>query len=178
MRQPGLLCQARGGWMTWLLALWVGCSSESPAPSPDGPVPPVQPGSPVEGVTPTFQLTGARADAPRSIVVISLDTVRADRMEIYGGPAKVAHIESLASKGVVFEQAISHFPQTCLSHWSMLSGVLPEVHGNVPGNRQSVYQGPTLAELAQKQGLATGAFIGGTARRFCLRHQSRLSTFC
>jgi arylsulfatase A-like enzyme len=43
----------------------------------------------------------------------------------------------------------------------MLSGVLPEVHGNIPGNGGSLYTGPTLAEIAGKSGLATGAFIGG-----------------
>ena len=148
--------------MIWLLALCWGCNSETPSLTPEGDKPPVQTAPSQNGISTTYQLTGPRAESPRSIVVISLDTVRADRMGVYGGPAKVAQIESIATNGVVFNQAISHFPQTCLSHWSMLSGVLPGVHGNVPGNRQSVYQGPTLAELAQQQGLATGAFIGGT----------------
>ena len=43
----------------------------------------------------------------------------------------------------------------------MMTGVLPEVHGNVPGNGGSIYKGPTLAEIAKKRGYATAAVIGG-----------------
>ena len=96
-----------------------------------------------------------------SIVLISLDTVRADSLSIYGGRAQVPNLEKMADRSLVFSQAISHFPETALSHWSMMTGVLPEVHGNVPGNGGSIYQGPTLAEIAKKQGYSTAAVIGG-----------------
>jgi arylsulfatase A-like enzyme len=111
-------------------------------------------------VDPVFSLEGDVAKQ-LSIVLISLDTVRADSLSIYGGRAEVPNLEKLASRSVVFSQAISHFPETALSHWSMMSGVLPEVHGNVPSNGGSIYKGPTLAEIAKKQGYATAAIIGG-----------------
>ena len=112
-------------------------------------------------VTPVFSLEGEVSKEPTSIVLISLDTVRADSLSIYGGRAEVPNLEKLARRSVVFSQAISHFPETALSHWSMMSGVLPEVHGNVPGNGGSIYKGPTMAEIAKKQGYATAAIIGG-----------------
>jgi arylsulfatase len=111
--------------------------------------------------TPTFQLTEPSSGPHPSILVISLDTVRADSLALYGGPAEMPAVEAVAERGVVFDQAITHFPQTCLSHWSMMSGVMPELHGNTPGTRGSLYSGPTLAEIARGQGYATGAFIGG-----------------
>jgi arylsulfatase A-like enzyme len=42
-----------------------------------------------------------------------------------------------------------------------MTGVEPEVHGDVPGTGGSRYRGPTIAEIAKAHGLATGAFIGG-----------------
>lgn len=126
-----------------------------PRPAPGGPLPPGL------KVQPTFELIGAPSEAPRSLVLISLDTVRADRLSVYGGRAEVPTLEALAARGARFEQAVSHFPETGLSHWAMMTGVLPEVHGNVPANRGSRYTGPTLAEVARRSGLSTGAFIGG-----------------
>ena len=111
--------------------------------------------------TPTFDLVGAPEDVLHDVVVISLDTVRADRLAVYGGRAETPNLSALAARGTRFDQAISHFPETALSHWSMLSGVLPVLHGNVPAHGGSLYPGPTLAELAQKQGYHTGAIIGG-----------------
>ena len=85
----------------------------------------------------------------KSIIWISLDTVYAKRMSIYGGPAQVPNLEAFSKNAVVFEQAISHFPETALSHWTMMSSILPEVHGNVPANGGSLYTGPTIADIAK-----------------------------
>ena len=76
--------------------------------------------------------------------------MRADSLSLYGGRAEVPNLEKLARRSIVFSQAISHFPETVLSHWSMMSGVLPEVHGNVPGNGGSIYKGPTMAEMVKR----------------------------
>jgi arylsulfatase A-like enzyme len=110
---------------------------------------------------PDFSWVGEASESPRSIVLLSLDTVRADRLGVYGGRAEVPALSAFGGEGVRFEYAISHFPETALSHWSMMTGVLPEVHGNVPGNGGSLYRGPTLAEIAKEHGYATAAFIGG-----------------
>jgi len=104
--------------------------------------------------------TPARSVGP-SVLWISLDTVRADHMALYGGRARCPELEALAADALVFERAYSHFPETTLSHWSMLTGVLPEVHGNVPAARDSAYTGPTIAEMAGGVGYSTAAFVGG-----------------
>ena len=110
---------------------------------------------------PSIELIGAANEAPLSIVIVSLDTVRADRLSLYGGRAEVSNLSQFAEAGAVFENAISHFPETALSHWALLSGVMPEIHGNVPANSGSIYQGPMIADIVKKQGYSTGAFIGG-----------------
>lgn len=93
------------------------------------------------------------------ILWISMDTVSAEHLALYGGPAKLPALESLG--GRVYDHAFSHFPETAVSHWTMLSGVLPDVHGDVPRHAGSAYTGLTMAELAKQNGYTTGAFIGG-----------------
>src|SRR5262249_28893817 len=70
----------------------------------------------------------ARASAPVSgpIVVISIDTLRADHLPAYGyRKVKTPAIDALAADGVVFERAYSHAPQTLPAHAALLSGQLP-----------------------------------------------------
>ncbi len=112
---------------------------------------------------PTAPKQAASPSSPRvpNVLVLSLDTVSAEHMALYGGPAKMPNLEAVAAAGTTFERAISHFPETALSHWSMMTGVLPAVHGNVPAFGDSRYTGPTLAERLKAAGLRTAAFIGG-----------------
>jgi len=126
-------------------------------PPPGGPGPGAGGGEPFHA-TPTFEL-GESGGEQRNILVVSLDTVRADRLSVYGGRAETPALEALG--GTRYTQAMTHWPETCLSHWAMLSGVAPELHGNTPGNRGSIYTGPTVAEIAQRQGYDTAAIIGG-----------------
>src|SRR5881394_1902105 len=70
----------------------------------------------------------ARASAPVSgpIIVISIDTLRADHLPAYGyRKVKTPAIDALAGDGVVFDRAYSHTPQTLPAHVSLLSGQLP-----------------------------------------------------
>lgn len=67
---------------------------------------------------------------PGPIVIISIDTLRADRLPVYGYAAgRTPAIDALANEGVVFERAYTHSPQTLPAHVSMLSGQLPQQHG-------------------------------------------------
>ena len=155
--------------MIWLLA----CTGAEPTGPPSlAPGPPQaqgqvqgprRPGPQAKGFHAQVEMDLVR-EIPRwgpSIVIISLDTVNAETLALYGGVAQTPNIAKLAERGVLVEQAISHFPETCLSHWSMLSGVLPEVHGNAPLNQGSIYTGPTLVEIAGSAGYRSGAIIGG-----------------
>ena len=70
--------------------------------------------------------------SPRSgpIVVISIDTLRADHVGAYGHrAAKTPVMDGLARQGILFERALSHSPQTLPSHASMFTGRLPFEHG-------------------------------------------------
>jgi len=114
----------------------------------------------------TLTLASGCSPPPRpSVLWISLDTVRADHLALYGGRATTPHLEALAARALVFDQAVSQFPETQVSHWSMLTGTLPGVHGDVAGARDSAYTGPTAAELFAGAGYATAAFIGGVTLR-------------
>jgi arylsulfatase A-like enzyme len=124
--------------MRWILLLMFGCSQ--PVVEPE-----------VVATTPP----------PPNVLIISLDTVSAEHLSVYGGRAKTPNLEAMAQAGTTFDAAISHFPETALSHWSMLTGVLPAVHGNVPAHGDSRYTGPTLAERLKAVGYSTAAFIGG-----------------
>ncbi len=70
----------------------------------------------------------ARASAPVNgpIVLISIDTLRADHLPIYGYThGRAPNIDALAADGIVFERAYSHVPQTLPAHVALLSGRLP-----------------------------------------------------
>src|SRR5919109_1799278 len=92
------------------------------------------------------------------IVLISIDTLRADHLPAYGyTKVRTPAIDALAADGVVFERAYSHAPQTLPAHASLLSGRLPfetGVRDNVgftlkPSER-------LLPQLLRDRGFATG----------------------
>ena len=68
------------------------------------------------------------ADGP--IILISIDTLRADHLPAYGYTrVRTPNIDALAAAGTLFEHAYSHAPQTLPAHTSILSGQLPFEHG-------------------------------------------------
>jgi arylsulfatase A-like enzyme len=143
--------------MKWALFFLTACSTgNSPELPPDpGPRPPAL-RSTVK-IPGELQLTGEKSESPRSILLISWDTVRGDSAGLDQNPG----IRALQDQGRSYTKAMTHFPETGISHWSLLTGVEPEIHGNVPGTGGSRYRGPTLAEIAKHEGYSTAAFIGG-----------------
>jgi arylsulfatase A-like enzyme/Flp pilus assembly protein TadD len=101
------------------------------------------------------------AVARPNILLITLDTTRADRLGCYGyGKAMTPSLDALARHGVVFEQAISSVPLTLPSHATILSGLHPPEHGlRVNGAHRLGDEVPVLQEILRHQGYATGAFI-------------------
>jgi arylsulfatase A-like enzyme len=99
--------------------------------------------------------------AKPNVLVISIDTLRADHLGCYGHSQKTPAIDSLASKGVLFENAISQVPLTLPSHSSIFTGLYPDQHG-VRNNENFVLdqKHTTLAELFRQNGYATGAVVG------------------
>ena len=117
----------------------------------------------------------ARASAPVSgpIVLISIDTLRADHLPVYGyAHGRTPAIDALAADGVVFDRAYSHAPQTLPAHAALLSGRLPfetGVRDNVgfvlkPGER-------LLPQLLRERGFTTG----GVVSAYVLRKETGIS---
>jgi choline-sulfatase len=102
-----------------------------------------------------------RAEA-LSVVLVTLDTLRADRLGCYGfRGVETPHLDALARDGVVFEQATATVPLTLPSHASILTGLLPPRHG-VRDNGGFFLDASrtTLAERFHGAGYATGGFVG------------------
>jgi arylsulfatase A-like enzyme len=116
-----------------------------------------------------------------NVVLISLDTLRADRLNCYGYRARVVspNIDALARDGVLFETHIASAPWTTPSHMSLFTSLVPTSHGVTasfediskvmhatlrPGDYQRLASSKTtLAEVFAREGFATGAFTGGNA---------------
>jgi predicted AlkP superfamily pyrophosphatase or phosphodiesterase len=56
---------------------------------------------------------------PLLVLLVSIDTLRADHLRSYGGPVAAPNIEALAADGVLYRAAFSHSPQTLPSHASL-----------------------------------------------------------
>lgn len=99
--------------------------------------------------------------APPSILLITLDTTRADRLGSYGYQgARTPNLDRLARDGVRFERALSPVPLTLPAHASLMTGRQPFSHG-VRNNGHFVLPDdvPTLASLLAARGYDTAAFV-------------------
>jgi arylsulfatase A-like enzyme/Flp pilus assembly protein TadD len=100
--------------------------------------------------------------ADQNILLVTIDTLRADALSSYGGPARTPNLDRLAGHGARFTFAHSHTVVTLPSHTSILSGLLPYEHGMRDNSGFRVRPGtPTLATRLKARGFATGAFVGG-----------------
>ena len=96
-----------------------------------------------------------------SILLVTIDTLRADRVGCYGNPAaRTPSLDGLARDGVLFDEARSHVPLTAPSHATILTGVLPPRHG-VRGNGPFRLRPdtPVLAEGLRGAGYRTAAVV-------------------
>ena len=96
-----------------------------------------------------------------NVLLITLDTLRADHLPMYGYQnVKTPNLDRLASNSFVFEDAISQAPLTLPSHSSMMTGRLPIGHGVRDNAGFFLDHGETtLAEEMKGLGYATGAFV-------------------
>jgi arylsulfatase A-like enzyme/Tfp pilus assembly protein PilF len=96
-----------------------------------------------------------------NVVLITIDTLRADHVGCYGyKQIKTPNIDGLAAEGARFERAFAVVPVTLPSHTSMLTGTYPMLSGihDFSGNKLSPLQ-PTLASVLKQAGYQTGAVI-------------------
>jgi arylsulfatase A-like enzyme/Flp pilus assembly protein TadD len=103
-----------------------------------------------------------RVPPPSRVILISVDTLRADRLGCYGYDGiETPHIDRLAQDAVVFENAITTTPLTLPAHASMLTGSGPLRHGLIDNFGYALDEDEiTLAEILREQGYATGGFVG------------------
>ena len=151
-----------------LLAIGLGCG-EDPGPEPvragrPQPTPHVEvPAVPRAIVHPA----PVRAERPFNLVLISIDTLRADHLSAYGYARPTSpRIDALAADGTLFEQAYSHSPKTVPSHMTLVTSLPPEVHrvlnraGREIDSKLST-EIPTLPEILEAGGYRSAAFTAG-----------------
>ena len=121
--------------LAWIAA--AGCGA------PDHPAPPARP----------------------DLVLITIDTLRADHLGSYGHPLEVSpHIDRLAAEGVRFAEATAQWPTTWPSLASLLTGTYPGRNGVVwEPKRPLDWSQRTLAELLKAAGYRTGAVVSNTS---------------
>ena len=109
----------------------------------------------------------------RNVLLVTIDTLRADALGSYGGRASTPTLDRLAAHGARFAFAHAHAVVTLVSHASVLTGRYPYEHGvrDNTGYRLAPNE-PTAATLLKAQGFTTGAFVGG----FPLDHRFGLTS--
>lgn len=99
--------------------------------------------------------------ADQNVLLLTIDTLRADALGSYGGRAATPNLDRLAGRGVRFDFAHAHAVMTLPSHASILTGQYPFQHGIRDNSGFRLAAGTaTLATRLRAQGFATGAFVG------------------
>jgi len=143
-----LVVFARAGLVLGLSAVALGCS-----------------GRPESAPSSALPTAGVFPNAP--VVLVSIDTLRADHLPMYGySDVDTPHLAALAGEGLVFERAYSSSPLTLPSHLSLLTGRLPAEHG-VRSNLGFSWHpdGGSLPEVLHRAGYATGAAVSAYVLR-------------
>ena len=99
---------------------------------------------------------------PPNVLVVTLDTLRADHVGAYGyGAAKTPVIDGLAARGARFAHATTTTPLTLAAHTSLFTGTFPGYHGVRDNTGFHVDDGlTTMAEVFAAKGYRTGGFVG------------------
>ena len=101
-----------------------------------------------------------RLDPRPNILLISLDTTRADHLSVYGYGRKTSpSLEALAGEGILFETAYAPSATTGPSHASLFTSVSPISHGVTKNGRELDASWATLAEVLAQEGYETGAVV-------------------
>jgi arylsulfatase A-like enzyme len=105
--------------------------------------------------------TGSAPDLQvERIVLVTLDTLRADHLACYGYPRPTSpFIDGLARDGVLFERAFAPMPTTGPSHASLFTSLYPIQHRVLMNGHVLGSDFVTLAQLAQRRGYRTAAFV-------------------
>ena len=106
-------------------------------------------------------LTGC-SPQPLNLVVISLDTLRADHLGFYGYDRPTSPtLDRLAQSSVIFDNALSPMPTTGPSHFSLLTGLYPHSHGVYRNGQQLPDHLGTLGSILSSRTYKTAGFVSG-----------------
>jgi choline-sulfatase len=101
---------------------------------------------------------GCGPPPPPNVLLVSIDTLRADAVGAYGGPVATPTLDRLAHEGTLFEQAIAPASQTTPSHATLFTGQEVLHHGALRNGIPLAESAETLAEVFQRNRYATAAF--------------------
>jgi arylsulfatase A-like enzyme len=135
-----------------LCLLLAACHSSSKQPAAD------------ETHQPTRPDKAPRSPRRLNLVLVTIDTLRPDRLGCYGYTAiETPNLDGLAHRGVLFQNAVTHTPLTAPSHASLFTGLYPMQHKvRDTGGFVLDKSHPTLATLLHQQGWETTAFVGSS----------------
>ncbi len=105
-------------------------------------------------------LIPAYAGTKPNIVLVTLDSTRADRMGFLGGHAKTPALDALAKDSLVFERTYAQAPLTVVSHATLLTGTYPQTHQVTEFGAPLAASLPYLPDLLHAQGYRAAAFVG------------------
>ncbi len=142
----------------WLFVFWLAASTAAshPITLQAGVL-----GSPAASTTPSRISSQPHAAGPPNVILITLDTTRADRMGFLGSQRGLTpNLDALARQSVVFTHAYSQVPITTSSHATILTGTYPQFHKisdfGIP-LRQDL---PYASSIFKQRGYHTAAFVG------------------
>ena len=142
-------------WLCFAFVLW-GLATPSAAQSPAA-----------KSVGSTAADTGTHLPttaAARNIILITLDTTRADRMGFLGSTRGLTpNLDALARQSAVFTCAYAQAPLTSVSHATILTGTYPQFHGVVDFPMVLAKDLPYAPDILRSYGYATAAFLGSLA---------------
>ena len=102
--------------------------------------------------------TGVGSPPPR-VLIVTIDTLRADHVGAYGGPVPTPTIDGVATAGALLLDACTPTPSTGPAHASLWTGLHPWRHGVLDNAVPLGADVPTVGEVAQRAGIATAAFV-------------------
>ena len=104
----------------------------------------------------------AQRQKPRGIILVSIDTLRADHLGVYGYRRDTSpSIDAFANESIVFDRAVVQSPLTLPSHISIMTSLYPFSHGILSNNNRLADEQVTLAELLREKGYKTAGFADG-----------------
>lgn len=113
------------------------------------------------GATPEMEVLSAKVESgAQAILLITLDTMRADRLGFEGGPSTPA-LDKLAAQAIIYRRAYTTAPTRLPAHVSMMTGLYPYQHGIHENARYLPAAIPTLAQRLVEANYSSAAFVSG-----------------